>query len=432
MPSKARCIIIKGDWRSDDKRMATPTPTPPDPIMNTAKTVTDRDNRDVCLVIPTYNEADNIARMLRRVLALDDHWQVLIADDRSPDGTADVVEEFRAECPRVHLSSGEKRGLGAAYKRGMSVALEQLGADIVVQMDADFSHDPAEALRLVQLVRAGADAAIGSRYVEGASIDAGWHIFRRWLSTGGNWLARRIAGIRGVRDCTAGFRAIRRQALEKIAHGQLPVNGYAFQIALLHQLVYHDLRVVEHPIHFSDRAHGETKLGLSDLLEFFASVWMLRFPSAWTFTKFFLTGLSGILVNLSLFLLMIEFGAHKYIASPIAVEISILWNFFLNNHWTFAHRQLLGNKLVRGVRFNAVSFGTLLISFAAFITLSALLPSWSPAIHQTIAIVPAALFNYFINSYWTFAERARGETDNSTPSPTRLEGARESGSRRSC
>ncbi len=362
-------------------------------------------NKDVCFVIPTYNEAGNIESLLRRLTELDDAWQVLIADDESPDGTAGLVEAFRAGCPRVHLSSGKKRGLGAAYKRGMAVAMEQLGADVVVQMDADFSHDPAEARHLIQLVRDGADVAIGSRYVEHASIDARWHLFRRFLSNCGNWLARRIAGIRGVCDCTSGFRALRREALERVAVGRLPVNGYAFQIALLHRLIHHDARVAEHPIHFKDRVHGETKLGLSDLLEFFLSVWTLRFPSAWTFTKFTLTGLSGMLVNLLAFQILIVLGAHQYIASPVAVEISILWNFFLNNHWTFAHRELIGNKLVRGLRFNAVSFITLIISFATFFVLSVVFPAWPPLAYQAVAIVPASLFNYFINSYWTFRER---------------------------
>ncbi len=371
-------------------------------------------NCKVCFVIPTYNEAGNIQPLLARLMELDAAWQVLIVDDASPDGTAELVQCFRADpahaadAARIHLSTGVKRGLGAAYKRGMAFAMHQLHADIVVQMDADFSHDPSVAARLIERVRGGGvEVAIGSRYLDAATIDAEWHIFRRWLSNGGNWLARHIAGIRGVCDCTSGFRALRCAALQRVAVQQLPVNGYAFQIALLHRLIHHDARVVEYPIHFKQRAHGETKLGALDLLEFFISVWMLRFPSARTFTKFALTGLSGMVVNLSAFHLFMELGWHKYIASPLAVELSILWNFLLNNYWTFSHRELIGNKLVRGLRFNAVSLGTLLISFAAFLVLSAVFPNGLPLLHQAFAIVPAALFNYFINSYWTFKGRVR-------------------------
>ncbi len=138
-------------------------------------------SRDICFVIPTYNEAGNMQAVLEQLTALDPAWQALIVDDESPDGTADLVESFCAECPRV-------------------------------QMDADFSHAPAEALRLIELARDG--TAIGSRYVAKASIDAHWHIFRRWLSSGGNWLTRHIASIQGVLDCTSGFRAVRHQALD--------------------------------------------------------------------------------------------------------------------------------------------------------------------------------------------------------------------------
>lgn len=366
------------------------------------------DNRDVCIILPCYNEAENIRPMVQQLLALDPDWQILVADDNSPDGTASVVQSLRAECPRVHLSSGEKQGLGAAYKRAMDVAMKQLGADIVVQMDADFSHDPGEVARLVQLVREGVDIAIGSRYTAGGSIDPGWHVLRRGLSGGGNWLARYIAGIRGVNDCTAGFRALRTAALRQVEVERLPVNGYAFQIALLHRMLLHDMQAREHPIHFKDRQHGKTKLGLSDMVEFFITVWLLRFPSTWTFTKFSLTGLSGAVVNLLTFVLLMKMGVHKYIASPLAIELSILWNFLVNNYWTFADRELIGNKLVRGLRFNVVSFGTLCISYTTFLILSALFPTGSALLHQGLAIIPAAVFNYFINSYWTFSTADAG------------------------
>ena len=374
--------------------------------------------RPVVAVIPTYNEAENIAPLLRELLGADPQLQVLVADDNSPDGTGARVTQFCDEHPqwraRIHLSVGAKRGLGAAYKRAMAVALHELNAAIVVQMDADFSHDPREVGKLIALVRQGFDVAIGSRYIEHASIDANWHPFRRWLSNGGNWLARWIAGISGVRDCTSGFRALNGDALKRVAADKLPVNGYAFQIALLHRLIHHDARVVEHPIYFQDRARGATKLGVRDLLEFFLSVWALRFPSAHTFVKFAVTGASGIFINLLAFQILLWLGVHKYAASPIAIEVSILWNFFINNYWTFSHRELIGNKLVRGLRFNAVSLGTLLISFAAFFALTMLFPSWSLLVHQALAIVPAAFFNYFINSYWTFSDGARDSNRDAT------------------
>lgn len=376
--------------------------------------------RKVCFVIPTYNEAGNIQPLLTQLLKLNPSpdWQILIVDDNSPDGTAQLVETYRAALKsksdpahkRIHLSRGKKRGLGAAYKRGMTHAIRHLGAEIIVQMDADFSHDPKAAPRLIKKVQTPSptapEVAIGSRYLDRATIDTAWQRRRRWLSHGGNWLARHIAGIRNIRDCTSGFRAHRVTALKRVRVHKLPVNGYAFQIALLHQLLHHDARVTETPIHFKQRVHGKTKLGALDLLEFFISVWLLRFPSTRTFTKFALTGISGIGVNLlAFYLLHIPLALHQYLASPIAVEISILWNFLLNNYWTFRHRELLGNKLVRGLRFNIVSLGTLGISFAVFILLTTLFPARSLLLHQALAIAPAALFNYLINSYWTFKSK---------------------------
>lgn len=362
-------------------------------------------NSAVCLVIPTYNEVENIGPLLQQLMHLDSEWQVLIVDDTSPDGTAERVAEFAKTNPRVQLSLGEKNGLGSAYKRGIKIALEQLNAQIVVQMDADFSHDPSQVPDLLRLVREGADVAIGSRYIQHASIDVRWGRLRRWLSGGGNWLAQHIAGIRKVRDCTSGFKAIAREILVQADIANLPVSGYVFQIALLHRLLLHDARVVEHPIHFGEREHGSTKMGWYDMVEFFISVWILRFPNIRTFAKFCLTGLSGVVVNLAIFQAMLALDFWVYIASPIAIEVSILWNFMLNNYWTFADRQLMGNKLVRGLKFNIASLGTLAISFATFFALSVLFPDWIPLAHQAGAIIPAVLFNYFINSYWTFRER---------------------------
>lgn len=358
----------------------------------------------VCFVIPTYNEASNITPLLRQLTDRNESVQVLVVDDNSPDGTADFVREMQAACPRIFLSTGEKAGLGAAYQRGMTIAMDELNADVVMQMDADFSHDPEDAFAMIELIREGADVAIGSRYVAGGSIDDRWGAWRRLLSAGGNWLARKIAGIKDIRDCTAGFRAIRADVLRRADPAHLTVTGYAFQIALLHRLMHVNARIVEHPVHFRERDNGETKLGLSDLLEFFASVWTLRFPSARTFVKFAITGSTGVVVNLGSFQFLTMMDVGKFLASPIAIEISIIWNFFLNNYWTFRHREMIGRKRVRGLTFNAVSLVTLAISFATFLLFSAVFPQWPPIVHQAVAILPSTFFNYFVNSYWTFRE----------------------------
>ena len=224
----------------------------------------------VCFVLPTYNEAANIEALLERLTALHPEAGAafVVADDRSPDGTGDLVRAFAARDPRVRLLEGPKRGLGAAYARALAWCLEALDPAVVVCMDADFQHDPADARRLLDLVEAGADVAIGSRYVPGGAVDRRWGRHRRWLSAWGNRLARGLAGMDGVRDCTSGFRALRADALRAADALAVRERGYAWQIALLHRLLRSGARVEEAPILFRRRDRGAPKLALRDLLGF--------------------------------------------------------------------------------------------------------------------------------------------------------------------
>lgn len=238
----------------------------------------------VVLIIPTYNERGNIGRLieeLQRIFtSLPHDMHVLVVDDNSPDGTIDVVREQQRRGSNIHALQGAKQGLGAAYIRGMRHAIDALQADAVLEMDADFSHKPADVPRLLAALDAGAELAIGSRYVEGGSIPREWSLYRRLVSLFGNLAARYIAGIYRVRDCTAGFRAIRVQVLQRIALESFQVQGYAFQIALLHAAIASGARVVELPVEFVDRTVGESKLGVRDILEFLRNVAWIRFQSA--------------------------------------------------------------------------------------------------------------------------------------------------------
>ena len=363
----------------------------------------------MCFVIPTYNEAANVAPLLRRLTGLyrDPDTAFLIVDDESPDGTARVVRETAASDDRIHLIQGPRRGLGPAYVRGMVHALESLGAGVVVQMDADFSHDPADAARLLARLagggpEGGADVAIGSRYVAGGTLDPRWRLGRRLLSRWGNRFARWIAGVRGVRDCTAGFKAIRAPALRAAKVQDIRVRGHTFQVDLLHRLLRAGARVVEEPIHFRDREHGRTKLGAGSILEFFWRIWWLGLVSRRVLLKYCLTGLAGALVNLGSFQLLLDLGLHKFLASPIAIELSIVSNFLMHNYWTFADRIMVGRKRARALKYNAVSLATLALSYATFVALSILFPEVPSVLLQACGIAPAAVLNYFMNSDWTF------------------------------
>ena len=360
----------------------------------------------VCFVVPTYNEAPNIEPLLRRVTGLyaEPDTAFLIVDDESPDGTARLVRAFAESDARVRLLEGPRRGLGRAYVRGMSHALESLGAGVIVQMDADFSHDPAAARLLLDRLADGADVAIGSRYTAGGRLDSGWPAGRRLLSRWGNRLARWIAGVRGVHDCTSGFKAIRAEALRAAKVEDIQARGHAFQVVLLHRLLAAGARVVEEPILFRDRAHGRTKLGMGGILEFFWGVWRLRLARHRILVRYGLTGLAGVLVNLGSLQILLELGLHKLLASPIAIELSIVSNFLMNNYWTFADRVMTGRKRIRGLKFHAVALATLALSYATFVGLSVLFPRVPPVPLQACAILPATVFNYLVNSRWTFRE----------------------------
>lgn len=359
----------------------------------------------IAVVIPTYNEAGNIEKLLGRVFGAAEGMgevHVLVVDDNSPDGTADIVRRLQPEYEQLHLLSGTKQGLGAAYVRGFAHVLDTLAPDYVVQMDADFSHDPDEIPAMVAKLESGFDVVLGSRYVKGGAIPSNWGLYRIANSMFGNWVARWLAGMYRIRDCTTGFRAIRADLLRQVDLLNLGVQGYAFQVAMLHEFVTHEARIYEHPIVFIDRTEGESKLGLSDVLEFIANAWWIRMSSMRRFLKFATVGASGVVVNLGSFQVLLWMGMTKYLASPVAIEISILSNFFWNHRWTFAYARGEGRTVVKALKFNVVSLGALVVSFSFFLLFSHFFPMWNPLVHQASGILPAMLINYFLNAYWTF------------------------------
>lgn len=226
----------------------------------------------VAVVVPTYNERENIGALLdalREVLSpLAGETFVLVVDDMSTDGTGAVVLERRRSDSGIHLLSGRRAGLGAAYVRGLDYVLANFDADVVIQMDADFSHSPRDIPRLLRAIAAGADLAIGSRYAGGNRTPREWGWRRRCLSRLGNLAARHWLRLRPVQDCTAGFRAWRAGTLRDIGHGSVLTQGYVFQVAMLERAVARGARVAEIPVEFRDRTHGVSKLGWADLLEF--------------------------------------------------------------------------------------------------------------------------------------------------------------------
>jgi dolichol-phosphate mannosyltransferase len=177
---------------------------------------------------------------------------------------------------------------------------------------------------------------------------------------------------------------------------------------LLHAAVVERARIKEIPVDFTDRQQGESNLGLSDIIEFLLNAWWIRFQSAWTFIKFGIVGASGVLVNLSFFTLFLAAGVDKYVASPCAIALSVVWNFLLNNYWTFRWRKTKDRMRLKWLKCSLVSCLAMSVSYGTFVALSLTFPSVTPYAHQLVSIVPATLMNYFLNSYWTFWDVERG------------------------
>ncbi|MGD0746192.1 MAG: polyprenol monophosphomannose synthase [Acidimicrobiales bacterium] len=217
------------------------------------------------VVIPTYNESQNIERMLNRIHDCLPQAGVLVVDDGSPDGTADLVKAVAAELPDVHLlERSAKSGLGSAYRAGFTWGLER-GYDAFVEIDADFSHDPAALPSLIAPLEEGFDVSIGSRYVEGGSIpNWAWH--RHLLSKGGNLYASAVLGL-GVADSTAGYRAYSAGILRRLDLNRIRAEGYGFQIEMTYRAKQHGATITEVPISFVDREAGESKMSSIIVIE---------------------------------------------------------------------------------------------------------------------------------------------------------------------
>jgi dolichol-phosphate mannosyltransferase len=227
-------------------------------------------NAIVCL--PTYNERENLESMLRALAPLG--VDVLVVDDNSPDGTGEIADRLAEELDFVSvLHRQQKEGLGPAYLAGFRNALER-GADYILEMDCDFSHDPADVPRLIAACEAGADLALGSRYVPGGGT-ANWGLVRRIISAGGSLYARVLLGVR-IRDLTGGFKCYRRQVLERIDLDAIEAKGYAFQIEGTYRTLRAGFTVVEVPIRFVDRTEGTSKMSRAIVLEAVTRVPALR------------------------------------------------------------------------------------------------------------------------------------------------------------
>jgi len=226
------------------------------------------------IVSPTYNESENIAELVRKVSEINHEYHILIVDDNSPDGTGDIVEELQHRSyPNVHLARRPgKAGLGTAYKFGFKWALER-DYDIIVQMDADGSHDANDIPNMI-LALDDHDVIIGSRYIRGISV-VNWPIRRLMLSYGANMYSKIITGL-PLKDSTAGFKVWKREVLEKIDLDSIRSQGYSFQIEMNFRAWQKGFSLHEHPIIFTDRTIGESKMSRGIMFEAMIVIWRMR------------------------------------------------------------------------------------------------------------------------------------------------------------
>jgi dolichol-phosphate mannosyltransferase len=227
------------------------------------------------VIVPTYNEKDNLGPITTAILAADPRIDILVCDDNSPDGTGQLADELAAKEPRLRVLHREKKeGLGKAYLAAFRWALKE-GYQFIIEMDADFSHDPKYLPKLIDTARDEADIAVGSRYVEGGGT-VNWGIGRQIISRGGSMYVRTILGV-PLKDTTAGFKCFNRRVLESINLDEVQSSGYGFQIELSYRALKKGFTIKEIPIVFEDRRVGQSKMSRKIFLEAIRMVWKLRF-----------------------------------------------------------------------------------------------------------------------------------------------------------
>lgn len=294
----------------------------------------------VVIIIPTYNEASVIQTTIEHVFAsvqqveqYDIH--ILVFDSASTDPTQQIVASLQTKYPKLHLRNEPKKsGLGSAYLQAMNYALTSLNADILVEFDADLSHQPKYILPMLDVIK-NCDCVIGSRYVKGGSIPKNWELHRKLFSILGNYVARAILTLK-YKDFTSGFRATRRQQLMKILPNQFITNHYAYKIHLLWLLHQNKAVIREYPIDFIDRNTGYSKLPKNSITDSLRVVFTLRYHEVKRYVAMCLVGSLGVVVQFTTYnILRSHLSLPPFEASRVAIAAAIINNFILNNKFTF-------------------------------------------------------------------------------------------------
>jgi len=356
-------------------------------------------NETISLIIPTYNERDNIIPLVERLSrALSSHsYEIIFIDDNSADGTAELAASLSDKYPGKVTVRKNKRGLASAVVDGLS----QVSSDIIAVMDADLQHPPEVIPDLLKEIKSGADIVVASRYVEGGGCQ-GWSLTRRMISKGAIFLARLLLpATRRVSDPMSGFFMFKKDVVTDAR-----LNPAGFKILLEILMVGEFQNVAEVPYTFITRERGKSKLSARQQVDYLKHIYSLmrRTGELARFIKFCLVGGSGVGVNMGLLWLLTEVGGMFYLMSAaISIETSIITNFLLNNYFTFADRRQPGVKslLKTLMKFNLVSLAGLGINLTILWILTEPLGLFY-MLSNLVGIAAATLWNYLLNNWWTW------------------------------
>lgn len=367
-------------------------------------------------IIATYNEKENIGPMLEALQKIakenpEYEFKHLVVDDLSPDGTGEIVKQYQKKDPSIYLITGPKQGLGHALIRGYKYAIEELGAEVIVPNDCDFSFDPKRIPDLMKKIEEGYDVVVGSRHV-GKGGTEGWSLFRKlnhWVSN--VFFATYVAGITEVKDHNGNFKAIRvKGVLDKVPLDKLltkiKVRGFGFQAYILYELSKVTDKFCEVPVVFKFRIRGEAKIGkkylksyLRDVFEYMKLSVLIRIDRSQQFLKFGTVGFIGYLVNAFFLGLFARLSFPEWLVWAGSTEMAIISNFTLNNLWTFKKKKILGlTRIVKKFfQFNLTSAGALLIQ-TVFGTLGTTVfgPEYRQLLLPIIIVFLVLPYNYFM------------------------------------
>ena len=271
-------------------------------------------------------------------------FSILVVDANSSDGTQNEVNALSRTYQNIHLlNEDKKRGLGAAYIKGFDYAIKNLGAEVLVEMDADFQHPPEDVIRLISEIDNGYDYVIGSRFIKGGSIPKDWAFYRKFLSYGGNIFSKVVLGIFDINDFTSGFKASRVKGfVDKIDFNSIISSGFAYKMDFLYKIHNLDAKFKEIPINFGLRDRGDSKMEKNNFVDSLKVVLMLRLRNDYGFFKFLGVGFIGLFVDLSLFNSLRILTNMSAVSALVSGSLALFTTYILNNFWSFGDRKIDG------------------------------------------------------------------------------------------